>query len=209
MWDRNPLDFVRRGGIEPPTRGFSVPLKSPETPDESAYFDAACSVFVRCRSTAVAQLKAVAEGREGEADELTVKLADAVLSLPIVLAALAVREGGRLAVARGVRLAEMVLRHPTRRQSVGGGLNTPEGSTLSNMAAEIVPGVTADSQIAFGKPVIAGTRVPVALVLGQLAGGVGFPGLCEEYDLTTEQVRAAVRYGAWLAEHETVRADAG
>ncbi|MGA7121063.1 MAG: hypothetical protein WBY94_13245 [Polyangiaceae bacterium] len=58
----------------------------------------------------MAQLRAVAEGREEEADELTVKLADAVLSLPIVVAALAVREGGRLAVARGVQLAEMVLR---------------------------------------------------------------------------------------------------
>ena len=37
---------------------------------------------------------------------------------------------------------------------------------------EIVPGVTADPQVAFGKPVIAGTRVPVVLVLGKLAGGV-------------------------------------
>ena len=119
---------MRRGGIEPPTRGFSDPLKSPETPEESAYFDAACPVFVRCRSTAVAQRKAVAEGREGEADELTVKLADAVLSLPIVVAALAVREGGRLAVARGVQLAEMVLRVGAvagRAEAESGGPSSP------------------------------------------------------------------------------------
>jgi uncharacterized protein (DUF433 family) len=77
------------------------------------------------------------------------------------------------------------------------------------MAIEIVPGVTADPQIAFGKPVIAGTRVPVVVVLGQLAGGVAIADLCAEYDLTPEQVRAAVRYGAWLAEQETVRASAG
>jgi uncharacterized protein (DUF433 family) len=77
------------------------------------------------------------------------------------------------------------------------------------MAIEIVPGVTADPQVAFGKPVIAGTRVPVALVLGQLAGGVGVPELCAEYDLTPEQVRASMRYGAWLAEQETVRANVG
>jgi uncharacterized protein (DUF433 family) len=77
------------------------------------------------------------------------------------------------------------------------------------MAIEIVPGVTADPQIAFGKPVIAGTRVPVVLVLGQLAGGVTVAELCKEYDLTPEQVRAAVRYAAWLAEQETVRASAG
>ena len=77
------------------------------------------------------------------------------------------------------------------------------------MAIEIVPGVTADPKVAFGKPVIAGTRVPVALVLGQLAGGVGVPEICAEYDLTSEQVRAAIRYGAWLAEQETVRATVG
>jgi uncharacterized protein (DUF433 family) len=77
------------------------------------------------------------------------------------------------------------------------------------MTIEIVSGVTADPQVAFGKPVIAGTRVAVALVLGQLAGGVGVPELCAEYDLTPEQVRAAMRYGAWLAEQETVRANIG
>ena len=31
-----------------------------------------------------------------------------------------------------------------------------------------------DPEIIHGKPVIAGTRIPVALVLGQLAGGVTF-----------------------------------
>ena len=77
------------------------------------------------------------------------------------------------------------------------------------MAIEIVPGVTADAQIAFGKAVIAGTRVPAALVLGQLAGGLGVAELCAAYDLTPEQVRAAMRYGAWLAEQETVRASGG
>jgi uncharacterized protein (DUF433 family) len=77
------------------------------------------------------------------------------------------------------------------------------------MAIEIVPGVPADPKVAFGKPVIAGTRVSVALVLGQLAGGVGVPAICVEYELTSEQVRAAMRYGAWLAEQETVRANLG
>ena len=77
------------------------------------------------------------------------------------------------------------------------------------MTAEIVPGVTADPQIAFGKAVIEGTRVPAALVLGQLAAGLGVDELCAEYDLTPDQVRAAVRYGAWLAEQETFRASAG
>ena len=83
------------------------------------------------------------------------------------------------------------------------------GRTLLEVATEIVPGITADQRVAFGKPVIAGTRVPAALVLGQLAAGVPEPELCSEYDLTPEQIRAAVRYGAWLAEQEMVRASAG
>lgn len=76
------------------------------------------------------------------------------------------------------------------------------------MRAEIVPGVTVDPKVAFGKPVIAGTRTPVAVILGQLAAGVSEQEVCAEYDLTNEQIRAALRYGAWLAEQEVVRATA-
>ena len=76
------------------------------------------------------------------------------------------------------------------------------------MATELVTGVTADPNVAFGKPVIAGTRTPVAVVLAQLAAGVPDQVLCDEYDLNRDQLRAAIRYGAWLAEHEVVRATA-
>lgn len=76
------------------------------------------------------------------------------------------------------------------------------------MATELVPGVTADPTVAFGKPVIAGTRTPVVVVLAQLAAGISEEVLRDEYDLTGEQVLAAIRYGAWLAEQETVRATA-
>jgi uncharacterized protein (DUF433 family) len=76
------------------------------------------------------------------------------------------------------------------------------------MGTEIVPGVTAHPKVAFGKPVIAGTRTPVAAILGQLAAGVSAQEVCAEYDLTKPQIRAALRYGAWLAEQEVVRATA-
>jgi uncharacterized protein (DUF433 family) len=76
------------------------------------------------------------------------------------------------------------------------------------MATELVPGVTADPKVAFGKPVIAGTRTPVAVVLAQLAAGVPEQVLYDEYDLNRDQLRAAIRYGAWLAEQEVVRATA-
>ena len=73
------------------------------------------------------------------------------------------------------------------------------------MITELVPGITADSDVAFGKPVIAGTRVPVALVLGQLAGGIATDEICAEYDLSPEQIMAALRYAAWLTSQEIVR----
>jgi uncharacterized protein (DUF433 family) len=74
---------------------------------------------------------------------------------------------------------------------------------------EIVPGVTADPDVAFGKPVIAGTRVPVSLVLGQLAEGIPEAEIRAEYDLSPEQIQAALRYAAWLANQEAVRSRAG
>ena len=66
----------------------------------------------------------------------------------------------------------------------------------SVMATEIYPGVTVDTQIIHGKPAILGTRIPVSLVLGQLAGGVSYEELQSEYSLTTEQIEAALGYAA-------------
>ena len=77
------------------------------------------------------------------------------------------------------------------------------------MPVEIVPGVTADAEVAFGKPVIAGTRIPAAQVLSQLAGGMSADEIQAEYDLTPAQIQATLRYAAWLAEHEVIRAHAG
>lgn len=71
-------------------------------------------------------------------------------------------------------------------------------------AAEIYPGVTVDPQIVHGKPVIAGTRVPVAIVVGQLAAGETVESICENYDLTPEQVRAALGYAADRVASEAV-----
>ena len=77
------------------------------------------------------------------------------------------------------------------------------------MPVEVVPEVTADEEVAFGKPVIAGTRIPAAQVLSQLAGGMSAEEIQAEYDLTPAQVHATLRYAAWLAEHELVRAHSG
>ncbi|MBS0421955.1 MAG: DUF433 domain-containing protein [Proteobacteria bacterium] len=50
-----------------------------------------------------------------------------------------------------------------------------------------------DPAIHHGKLVIRGTRVPVATVVGSLAGGMTFEDIQREYDLTTDQIRAALK----------------
>jgi uncharacterized protein (DUF433 family) len=58
-------------------------------------------------------------------------------------------------------------------------------------------------EIQHGKPVIRGTRLPVARLLGGLAGGMTFDELCREYDVTLEDIRAALQYAEELVEQET------
>ena len=57
--------------------------------------------------------------------------------------------------------------------------------------------IAIDRQIMGGKPVIKGTRVPVQVVVGSLAGGSTVEGeLCEGYSVTERDVRAALAYAA-------------
>jgi uncharacterized protein (DUF433 family) len=57
-----------------------------------------------------------------------------------------------------------------------------------------------DPKISHGKPVIRGTRTPVAFVVGSLAGGMSFEEIQHEYDLTAEDIRAALAFAAGLVE---------
>jgi uncharacterized protein (DUF433 family) len=67
---------------------------------------------------------------------------------------------------------------------------------------EITPGIVVDPAVRFGKPVIQGTRIPVALVLEKLAGGMTPAMLTQEYDLETKDILAALRYAAVLVAGE-------
>ena len=71
---------------------------------------------------------------------------------------------------------------------------------------EIAPRITIDERVRFGKPVIKGTRVPVDLVLGKLAGGMTFEDLMVEYDLLRDDILAALDYAAKLVADEEIRA---
>ncbi len=63
--------------------------------------------------------------------------------------------------------------------------------------------ISIDPEIQHGKPVIRGTRVPVTRILGGLAGGMTFDEMCREYDVSTEDIRAAIKYAEELVEQET------
>lgn len=71
---------------------------------------------------------------------------------------------------------------------------------------EIAPGITVDPAVRFGRPVIKGTRVPIDVVLGQLAGGLTVDAVAEAYGVTREAVFAALRYAAERIASEEVRA---
>ncbi len=73
------------------------------------------------------------------------------------------------------------------------------------MPQEIAPRITVDPSVRFGKPVIRGTRVPVALIIGKLAGGMAAQELADEYGLTVEDVHAALSYAADLLASEEIR----
>ncbi len=74
------------------------------------------------------------------------------------------------------------------------------------MAKEIFPGITVDPQVIHGRPVVAGTRVPVEVVVGELAGGASFEDIMQDYHLTDEQIRAALGYAAQMLSSTTVYA---
>ncbi len=68
----------------------------------------------------------------------------------------------------------------------------------------LIEEIVVDPKVRFGKPVIAGTRVPVDLVVGKLAGGMTTSEVMKEYDLTRRQVLIALRYAAKLLSQEEV-----
>ncbi|MGB2753701.1 MAG: DUF433 domain-containing protein [Phycisphaerae bacterium] len=66
--------------------------------------------------------------------------------------------------------------------------------------------IVIDPRIQHGKPVIRGTRVPAARIVGGLAGGMTFEQIQKEYGVTAEDVRAALEFAAQIIDQEEHRA---
>lgn len=61
-----------------------------------------------------------------------------------------------------------------------------------------------DPKIRHGRPVIKGTRVPVEIILGALAGGMSFEEVCQDYDITQDDILAALEYAARVVANEEI-----
>jgi uncharacterized protein (DUF433 family) len=72
------------------------------------------------------------------------------------------------------------------------------------MQQQLAEGIVADPEILGGKPIIAGTRISVEHVLGQLGRGAGVDDLVREHGLTREDVLAALRFAAAHVARDTV-----
>ena len=63
--------------------------------------------------------------------------------------------------------------------------------------------LTSDPQICHGKACIKGTRIPVSVILDNLAAGVSENEILQNYPaLDLEDIRAAIEYGAALSKEE-------
>ena len=71
---------------------------------------------------------------------------------------------------------------------------------------EIAPRISVDEKIRFGKPVITGTRVPVGLIIGKLAGGMTYEEVIAEYEITRKDILAVLDYAAKTLSSEEIKA---
>jgi uncharacterized protein (DUF433 family) len=72
------------------------------------------------------------------------------------------------------------------------------------MAENLHPKISIDPNICHGKPVISGTRVLVANVLGSLASGQSRAGILEDYpEIKDEEITAALEFASRMAQFES------
>ena len=70
---------------------------------------------------------------------------------------------------------------------------------------DLLERITVDPKVMVGKPVIRGTRIPVALILKMLGQGIPTEDVLREYPrLEKVDVEAAIAYAARVVEHEDV-----
>jgi uncharacterized protein (DUF433 family) len=65
--------------------------------------------------------------------------------------------------------------------------------------------ITFDPQIMGGRACIRGMRIPVSVVVSQIANGATVEEILDDYpDLEREDVAEALRYAAWLTQEQII-----
>ena len=70
---------------------------------------------------------------------------------------------------------------------------------------ELTPRIVMDDAVCFGKPIIKGTRLTVAFIVGELAGGATIDELVETYRIAREDILDALAYAARVLNNEIIR----
>ena len=67
----------------------------------------------------------------------------------------------------------------------------------------LIDRIQIDPSICHGKPIIKGTRVPVAIIVGSLAAGMSIDETQAEYDLARDDIQAALAFASDLIQQES------
>jgi uncharacterized protein (DUF433 family) len=72
----------------------------------------------------------------------------------------------------------------------------------------IIDRIEVNREIIHGKPVVAGTRIPVYMIMGLLAEGISPEEIIKDYypHLTKEDIMACLKYACTLSEEEEIYA---
>jgi len=70
--------------------------------------------------------------------------------------------------------------------------------------SELLKRIVVDPKVMAGKPVIKGTRITVDMILELLAAGMKPEEIAEDYNLSLEDIRAALLYAARVLGREEV-----
>ena len=63
--------------------------------------------------------------------------------------------------------------------------------------------ITFDPEVMGGRACIRGMRIPVSVIVGQIAHGATFQEILEGYpDLQEDDIKQAMQYAAWLTQEE-------
>ena len=64
--------------------------------------------------------------------------------------------------------------------------------------------IVINRKVMHGKPVVKGTRIPVDLVIGSLAGGMTYEEVCQEYGIKKGDILDCLKHAAELAATEKI-----